>query len=127
MSAYGDQPPGPEDVEFLQELAESCPDIDWDHLPGLEDAPDVFVVKGMKITTNRRGNDFSCDFQVDAEYKTREEAEAQLKRCETWSGVILASLNVSTEKPSSLVYLHLAKAFRDDILAGRKVFLLEWP
>ena len=108
--------------QFLKDIAIDFPDTDWDNLPDVSTCPDVFVVKGK--SNEDKG---TYDFEIDKEYTTKEEAEAQVKRMETWENVVPGSVEIIQDKSKDILYKYWVASCLKDIKEGKKVFPLLLP
>lgn len=62
----------------------------------LEPVPDIYVIFGQRQEFSDK---YPTHFEVDAEYETLEEAQSQLERCKSWSGVFVDTLEIRQLKP----------------------------
>lgn len=120
--------------QFMADLERDYPNENWDAVPDPETFPDVYTVHGkqhesqyMKGMTPPYWHHYQLSFTVDAEYATIEEAQAQVERCKTWEDVVLDSLEIRNVKPRHACDKWMLKMFREDILAGKKVFPMYLP
>lgn len=116
------------DHDFLRMIEEEFPNEDWDAVPDPETLPDIYKVQGQWLQP-AAGKRKECveSFEVQNEYVTREQAEAQLERCKTWEGVLPESLKIVTLKPWAALSRALYRDWRREILEGKKVFPLNLP
>jgi len=129
------------DEEFMAGLERDYPNEDWDSVPDPETFPDIYTVHGQQWeqTMPFKGKQLpprKTHFSVGAEYATMEEAQAQVEKCKAWGTtyhnrstftIIPESLEIKAEKPRAAVDKWLMKGFREDILAGKKVFPMYLP
>ena len=78
--------------EFLEGLERDYPDMDWDNLPDIEDAPDVWIIDGWEHHRRRflkhkdreeRIRNHTIAFFIGHEYTSYEEAAAKLESMKT--------------------------------------------
>ena len=139
------------DQTFMEHLAENYPDIDWDNLPDLESAPDVFTIQGQiryRYVYKTKGKESKGyhGFTFGKAFATREEAEVALEQLkhdpqyseehlhgetcftDTYLGpLIWDQMRIEVRKPTALVDLHMMRAWRADILSGKKIFPMYLP
>ena len=122
------------DKQFMEDLERDYPNEDWDNVPNPDSFPDVYTVHGARWETNYMSgmrppywDTRKVYFSVEGEYKTREEAEEQVERCKTWEDIVPESLEIRAVKPREAVHKWLCKEWREDILAGKKVFPMYLP
>lgn len=120
--------------EFLEYLEQEHENRDWDNLPDLDLTPDVYVVSGEQIRTNRHGREITSGFTIAKEYATMEEAESQvaymreaMKKDEAWSGLVEDSITIKAKKPLDIVNLHVVKILKDSFEAGETKFPIYLP
>lgn len=96
------------EADFLEEFRKEFPDEQSiKDFRALGEPPKVFVVHGK--TKARRADRFKTykgdrieetPFTVDAEFKTKTEAESQVEKCKTWDGIMPETLEIREIDPS---------------------------
>jgi len=116
--------------EFMENLERDYPGEDWDAVPDPATLPDIYEVHGWKwaeVGPPWKRTMRKQAFAVVTEYKTYEEAQAQVERCKTWEGIVPEEIEIRALKPSDAVWKHFDKECRERILKGEKVFPMYLP
>jgi len=98
--------------EWFDLIAKDYPNEDWDAVPDVETLPDIYKVCG------KFKSKFNCSdsFVVITEFKTLEEAKAQVERCKTTWGVEFDSIEIKSQKPKEALWKSWAKELREKLM-----------
>ena len=71
------------DEDFMKDLEEQCPDVDWNNIPSVDSKPTHFVIRGMQwhrldFVFKKKEIKSKCGFEW-GRFDSKEEAESALK------------------------------------------------